>query len=388
MEIKNARAIKIINANSNFTIEVIIETKCGNFRGSSPKGESNSKYEVEQFSKGIDQEISAFNEYLKKLIGRTINSINDIFTIEKEIPPEFIGGPSLSLSYALIYALSNDLNKEPYDLFGKKHNVIPVCKMIGGGLHASGLGMDIQEILVTTITEKNKESIDTTLKVYKEVKRLLEKSTDSFLGGVDPEGGFISGLDNYESLKLVREAIENIIKESSMDIRLGIDFAASTFYKDGKYYYRRPIYGKSQLDRGEQIDLTKKLADEFDIFFVEDPVDQTLPDDYAEIMKNLNGSMVVGDDLTATTPERLEKVHSSINATLIKPNQVGLMYKVKEYSDLADKFKIDKVVSHRSEETAIPIISDVAAGLGAKYLKVGINRGERIEKINRLIELD
>ena len=66
-------------------------------------------------------------------------------------------------------------------------------------MHASGLGMDIQEILVTTIADSNFESINTTLKVYKKVKELLENRTDSFIGGVDPEGGFISGLDNYES---------------------------------------------------------------------------------------------------------------------------------------------------------------------------------------------
>ncbi|MCL4398338.1 hypothetical protein M1137_00880 [Candidatus Parvarchaeota archaeon] len=388
MEIKEIKALKILNANSNFTVEVVLNTEKGRFRGSSPAGESNSKYEVNQFSRSIDDEIASFNAHLKKLVGTKINGLEDIFAIEKSLPEEFIGGPSLSLSYALLYGVSADLNKEPYELFGKKNNVMPVCKMIGGGLHASGLGMDIQEILVTTITNNNLESINGTLRVYKRVKELLEDKTDSFIGGVDPEGGFISGLDNYESIKLVREAAEDVIKENSMDIRLGLDFAASTFYKDGKYRYKRPIYGKKELDRGEQIDLTKKIADEFDIFYIEDPVDETLAEDYGEVLKSLGGSLIVGDDLTATTPERLEKVHGSINATLIKPNQVGLMYKVKEYSELADRFKIDKVVSHRSEETSIPIIADLAVGLNAKYLKVGINRGERIEKINRLIELN
>lgn len=388
MEIKGIKALKILNANSNFTVEVIINTEKGQFRGSSPAGESNSKYEVNQFSKSIDEEIISFNTYLKSLVGRNINSLDEIFNLEKEIPKEFIGGPSLSLSYALIYSLSAELKKEPYELFGKKNKVIPVCKMIGGGMHASGFGMDIQEILVTTIADSNLESINSTLKVYKKVKELLENKTDGFMGGVDPEGGFISGLDNYESIKIVREAIEQIIKENSMDIRLGLDFAASTFYKDGKYVYKRPLYGKKEVSRGEQIDLTKKLADEFDIFYIEDPVDETLADDYGEILKLLSNSIIVGDDLTATTPERLEKVHDKINSTLIKPNQIGLMYKVKEYSELADKFKIEKVVSHRSEETSIPIIADLAVGLNAKYLKVGINRGERIEKINRLIELN
>jgi enolase len=388
MEIKEIKALKILNANSNFTIEVMVTTDKGKFRGSSPAGESNSKYEISQFKNSIDYEIKNFNDYLKKLIGKTILGLEDIFSIENELPSEFIGGPSLSLSYALIYGLSADTKKEPYELFGNKNKVMPVCKMIGGGMHASGLGMDIQEILVTTITDNNIDSINTTLKVYKKVKDLLEDKTDSFIGGVDPEGGFISGLDNYESIKVVREAIELVIKESGMDIRLGLDFAASTFYKSGKYVYKRPIYGKKEVDRGEQVDLTKKLSDEFDIFYIEDPVDETLAEDYGEVMKLLKGSLIVGDDLTATTPERLQNVHANINATLIKPNQIGLISKVKEYSELADKFGIDKVVSHRSEETSIPIISDLATGLNAKYLKVGINRGERIEKINRLIEIN
>ncbi|MCL5976383.1 MAG: hypothetical protein M1580_02185, partial [Candidatus Parvarchaeota archaeon] len=97
MEIKEIKALKILNANSNFTVEVMLTTDKGKFRGSSPAGESNSKYEVNQFSKGIDDEIKNFNDYLKKLVGKKINSIEDIFSVEKEIPKEFIGGPSLSL---------------------------------------------------------------------------------------------------------------------------------------------------------------------------------------------------------------------------------------------------------------------------------------------------
>ena len=388
MEIKEIKALQILNANSNFTAEVILRTENGYYRGSSPAGESNSKYEVDQFKKSVEEETAEFCDYLQSLRGKKIDDINNIFDIEKGIPEKFVGGPSLSLSYALLYGLSASLGKEPYELLGGRNKVMPVCKMIGGGMHASGLGMDIQEILAVTIADSNYESIKTTLKVYKEVKKLLEDKTDSFLGGVDPEGGFISGLDNYESIKLVREAVEKVIADTGMDIRLGLDFAASTFYKNGKYRYKRPIYGKKEIDRGEQIDLAMKLAEEFDIFYVEDPVDETLAEDYGELLRKLTGSLVVGDDLTATSPERLEKVHENINATLIKPNQVALLYRVKEYSELADRLKIDKIVSHRSEETSLPIISDIAAGLNAKYLKVGINRGERIEKINRLIELN
>ncbi len=387
MEIKDIKAIKILNANSNFTAEVEVETENGRFRGSSPAGESNSMYEVNQFGGDIDKELQQFNGFLSGLKGKRLETLNEIYGVEGTIPKEFIGGPSLSLSYALVYALSSYLKKSPFQLFPKKETVLPVCKMIGGGLHASGLGMDIQEILVTTVADSSTASIDSTLKVYKEVKRLLEKTTSSFVGGVDPEGGFVSALDNYESLKTVRKAVENVIGETGADIRMGADFAASTFYKDGKYEYRRPIYGKKALNRGEQIDLAVNLAKEFDMYYIEDPVDQTLGEDYGEIMRKVDG-LIVGDDLTATIPDRLEKVHQFINSTLIKPNQVALLNQVHIYSDLADKYNITKVVSHRSEETALSIISDLAIGLGAKYLKVGINRGERVEKLNRLIEVD
>lgn len=386
MKINSAKAVKILNSNSNFTVQVNVITDLGTFRGSSPAGESVSEFEVTPFKEGVDQEISAFNKFLQTLSGKQLSSIEDIFSLEKEIPKEFVGGPSLSLSYALVYALSAETKKEPYSMFGGRAKVLPVSKMLGGGMHASNLGMDIQEILAVTMADDTSSSVNGTLAVYKEMKELLKDSTYSFLGGVDPEGGFITGLDNYESLKLAKKAISKVIEKTGMDIRLGVDIAASTFYKDGKYVYRRPIYGKKEVSADEQIDIVKKLIDEFDLYYIEDPVDESLLDDYGKILAYTD-NLVVGDDSTATTPERLEKSAGKINAALIKPNQVGLLYKVKEFSDLADKMGITKIASHRSEETCSSLLADLAVGLGAKYLKVGINRGERVSKINRLLEI-
>lgn len=386
MKIKSAKAMKILNSNSNYTVQVSVETDAGVFKGSSPAGESTSQFEVKQFSGGIDDEIKAFNDFIRSLSGKEFSGMDDVYTFEKTLPAQFIGGPSLSLSYALVYALSGSLRAEPYSLFGKKSSVLPISKMLGGGVHASNLGMDIQEILVTTLSESVRESVNGTLSVYKELKELLKDSTYSFLGGVDPEGGFVTGLDNYESMKLVKKAVEKTIKTTSLDIRMGMDMAASTFYKDGSYVYKRPIYGKKEVSREEQIDIVKKLAHEFDLYYIEDPVDETLMEDYGAVMHDTD-ALVVGDDSTATKTERLEKAKGNINSVLIKPNQVGLLSLMKEFSEAADKLGMTKIVSHRSEETCIPVISDIAVGLSAKYLKVGINRGERVEKINRLLEL-
>ncbi len=387
MKIVSINCRKILNSNTNFTIEVKLISEKGVFKGSSPAGESTSEFEVKQFSHPIDEVVDKFNNFLRHLVGREFNSLDDIFSLEKEIPDEFIGGPSLSLSYALIYALSYDKDIEPYELFkNDKSIVIPICKMIGGGVHTAGLSLDLQEILVTTLSNDLQESINGTISVYNEVKRLLSEKTMSYLGAVDPEGGLVSALDNYESLKIVEKAVSNVIKKTGLDIRMGIDAAASTLYKDGKYVYNKPIYGKNNLTPDEQVDLMIKLSDEFNLYYVEDPVDENFPDGYKEIMKHITG-YVIGDDLTATKIDRLDSVKDSINATLIKPNQVGLISKVVEYSQLASKYNLVKIVSHRSEETNIGILSDLAVGLGAKHIKIGINRGERIEKINRLMEI-
>ncbi len=387
MKIKNAIALKILNSNSNFTIQVDIESDSGKFRGSSPAGESVSEFEVAQFKEGLDSEIDKFNRFLGTLKNKELSTIEDVYSLEKEIPKEFIGGPSLSLSYALVYAIAAESRKEPYELFGQKSLVLPVSKMLGGGMHASNLGMDIQEILAVTMEEDVRSSVDGTLEVYKQLKEILKNSTYSFIGGVDPEGGFVTGLDNYESLKIAKKAVEKVIERTGKDIRLGVDMAASTFFKDGKYTYKKPLYGKKEVSREEQIDIVKKLTDEFDLYYIEDPVGESLLEDYGKIL-SLCGNLVVGDDSTATSTDRLGEATGKINAVLIKPNQVGLLYKVKEFSDMADKIGITKIASHRSEETSINILSDLAVGLGAKYLKVGINRGERVDKINRLLEID
>lgn len=388
MKITKAYSRKVLNSNSNYTIEVVIISRGVVFRGSAPAGESTSKYEVGGFSQGIDATVADFNKLLAGLKGKDISSLEDVIKIENTLPKQFIGAPSLSLSYALLQLASFSSKKEVYQLFTNKIKpVMPISKIIGGGVHALGRGPDIQEILVTTLDNNPINSIQTTLQVYKRAKEILADYTASFSGGVDPEGGFVSGLDNYESLKVVRKAVEEVIRYTGADIRMGIDFAASTLYKNGKYIYNRPLYNKRELTRGEQIDLILQLAKEFDLYYIEDPVDEDDPQGYKEIKEKLPNSIIIADDLTATNPARLLRYKSSISGALIKPNQQGLISISLAFSKLLDKLNLIKVVSHRSEETNDSILSDLAIGLGADLMKIGINRGERIAKINRLIEI-
>ncbi|MCW1302456.1 MAG: hypothetical protein QXX36_02430 [Candidatus Rehaiarchaeum fermentans] len=384
MRITNAVARKILNSNSNFTVEVEIRSNSNIFKGSAPAGESTSKYEI-QDNLGINAGIEYLNSFLKEVKGLEISTLQDIINLESKIPRELIGSYSLALEYALLKLVAKSNKKEVYELFNQS-KIFPnvISKVIGGGVHALGKGMDFQEILVTTEGDFDK-SLNTTLSVYKKVKELLENEV-GFYGGVDPEGGFISNLSTYDSLKLVRKAIDEIKKLTGEDIRLGIDAAASQFFNEGYYHYKNKLYGKDKLNRGEQVDAIIKLINEFDIFFVEDPVDQDYPEGYREI-KNKTKSIVIGDDLTATDINRLERFKEDISGALIKPNQQGLISKSIAFSNLIDKYNLVKVFSHRSEETNEYILADLAVGMNAKLIKIGINRGERIEKINRLSEI-
>ncbi|MCW1293702.1 MAG: hypothetical protein QXV66_01870, partial [Candidatus Rehaiarchaeum fermentans] len=225
MKITNAVARKILNSNSNFTVEVEIRSNSNIFKGSAPAGESTSKYEI-QDNLGINAGIEYLNSFLKEVKGLEISTLQDIINLESKIPRELIGSYSLALEYALLKLVAKSNKKEVYELFNQS-KIFPnvISKVIGGGVHALGKGMDFQEILVTTQGDFDK-SLNTTLSVYKKVKELLENEV-GFYGGVDPEGGFISNLSTYDSLKLVRKAIDEIKKLTGEDIRLGIDAAAS-----------------------------------------------------------------------------------------------------------------------------------------------------------------
>jgi enolase len=132
------------------------------------------------------------------------------------------------------------------------------------------------------------------------------------------------------------------------------------------------------------------LIKNFDLYYIEDPFNESDFENFAKLLKRFSDRLVVGDDLTTTNPKRFEKAikMKSINAIIIKPNQIGSLIKMKEVCEMAKKNNIKTVFSHRSGETEETILADLAFGFGADFFKCGITGKEREAKIKRLVEIE
>jgi len=224
--------------------------------------------------------------------------------------------------------------------------------------------------------------------VYHSLKRTLRDKGASTLVG--DEGGFGPSLaTNREALILIAQAIALSNARLNYDVFLGIDAAASNFFQDHKYLIKDK---DSDLSTKDLIAVYEGLNAEFSLLYLEDPLSEDDWDGWQSLNSIISANtMVIGDDLTATNPIRLQTAVSkkAIGGIIIKPNQIGTVIETIATVEMARKAGIKTVVSHRSGETNDDFISDFAVGVGADYVKFGAPvRGERVAKYNRLLEID
>jgi enolase len=370
MKVKKIDALEILNSAGNKTIEVHVKTEKGDFFSSIPSGTSKSKFE-KFFC--VEDEIKKIKKISKKIKQINFNSIADIIKFENE-------HNSLAISFALMKALAAKKNIPVWKLIDKKAKKFPiiVSKMIGGGKHAKY--PEFQEFLVFTETNDLNEMIENNLLVQNRLKEVLN---GDFIFSWDLEGGWALRITIEEAFSVLEKAIQSIDRK----MKMGVDIAASSFYdKDGEMY----IYNQRELNRDEQIDYVSNLIERFNLAYIEDPLEQEDFDGFAELKKRFgNRCLIVGDDLTATSVERIKIANekNAINASIIKPNQIYSLNETIEFSRLAEKFKYKRIISHRSEETCDNIISDIGFGLGCEMFKISVRTGERVSKINRLLKI-
>jgi len=177
----------------------------------------------------------------------------------------------------------------------------------------------------------------------------------------------------------------DVLKKTNLP--LGVDVAASSFYKRKKYNYMNPIFKRTEE---EQLMYISNLANNFKLLYIEDPFQEEDFESYSKLVKKCPDSLIVGDDLIATNPKRLQKAveMKSIDAVIIKPNQIGSLLKVKEAVEIAKKNNIKIIFSHRSGETEETILADLAFGFQADFFKSGTEGDAREKKIKRLIEIE
>ena len=265
---------------------------------------------------------------------------------------------------------------------------VPMMNIINGGAHADN-SVDMQEFMILPVGAPNfREAIRYGAEVFHALKKVLGQR--GLATGVGDEGGFAPDLPSNEAaIEVILEAISNAGYTAGKDIFLGLDCAASEFYKNGVYDLESE--GK-KYSSNEFADFFASWVDKYPIISIEDGLDES---DWAgwKVLTDKLGSRIqlVGDDLFVTNPKILkEGIEKGIaNSILIKVNQIGTLTETLEAIAMAQAAGYTTVMSHRSGETEDSTIADLAVAASTGQIKTGsLSRSDRIAKYNRLLKIE
>jgi len=372
MLIKELSARIIKDSRGQDTIEVSVNGQ----KASSPSGKSTGKYETPSYYHSIHWNVHAINS-LK--IPFEINSFQDLLILEQQIKMKFsfqdakqFGANALfALESAILKSLAVSQKKELWQIINPKAKKmpVPVGNAIGGGLHSHIPNHPaFQEFLLIPKGKSVKKNVRIMQEIYSKLKKVLKSKK------INEEGAWETDLEE--------EIILSILESYKDKINLGIDVAASSFFRSGIYHYKN-----KSLSREQQIFYINSLIKNYNILYLEDPLQEEDFSGFSMIMKK---NLVVGDDLTASHLERLKEAirRNSINAVIIKPNQNGSLIEIAELFKFCKRNKIKTILSHRSGETLDSALADYALAFGADYIKTGIATKWREIKLKRLVEIE
>ncbi len=392
MIIKEVEIRRIIDSRGNPTVEADITTESGFGRAAAPAGASTGTHEAMAWPNGSVSKGMEFakENVIPKIIGLSADKQEEIDKLLRNIDSSdnfsnLGGNVAVALSLATAKAAA-DTKKIPLFQYLSEDNdyslPAPMANVLGGGAHAVG-GTDIQEYLVTAFHDDFSTAIEANALVHKTVKSLLKEKFPNIALGKGDEGAWVAPLENVEALELVVKAARMVEQETGVEIRPGLDIAASEFYDGEKYNYK-----EQSLTPEEQVDFVLGIIEEYNLHSVEDPLDQEDYESWA-LLTEQTDALIIGDDLYVTNAERLQKgiEMKSTNSILIKPNQIGTLTDTKKAVDLAHSADMATVISHRSGETTDSTIAHLGVAFGSHAIKTGIMGGERIAKLNELVRI-
>jgi len=265
---------------------------------------------------------------------------------------------------------------------------VPMMNIINGGVHADN-NLDLQEFMIIPVGARSfRAAVRYGAEVFHTLKKILQER--KLTTSVGDEGGFAPSVANHEdAIKLIIEAIERAGYEPGKQIALGLDCAASEFYRDGKYH----LAGEGLVLTSEGFtSLLQTWCDKYPIISIEDAMSEDDWDGWAGLTKALGKKVqLVGDDLFVTNTKILrEGIQKGIaNSILIKINQIGTLTETFAAIEMAKRAGYTAVISHRSGETEDSTIADIAVGTNALQIKTGsMSRSDRIAKYNQLLRIE
>jgi enolase len=401
------RAREVLDSRGNPTVEVELEVESGAVgHAIVPSGASTGTYEAVELRDGGERYGG------KGVLGATKN-VNDV------IAPEILGLPAddqrnldmllvamdgtpnksklganaiLGVSLAAARASAMTLEMPLYRYIGgTRASILPIPQMniLNGGQHADN-NVDIQEFMVLPVgADSFAEGLRWGAETFHALRKVLKgRGLNTAVGD---EGGFAPNLgSNQEALDVILEAIQQAGYEPGTQIALGVDAAASEFFKDGHYVLEAE--DDPQRTTAQMVDFYRDLAERYPIISIEDGLAEDDWDGWKTLTEAMEGNVqIVGDDLYVTNVERLTRglAERSSNSILIKLNQIGSLSETLDCIELAHRNAMTAVVSHRSGETEDTTIADLVVATNAGQIKTGSAcRSERIAKYNRLLRIE
>jgi enolase len=298
---------------------------------------------------------------------------------------------TLAVSMAVAKAAAEESGLPLYRYFGGSGAMqmpVPMMNVINGGAHANNT-LDLQEFMIIPVGAPSfREAIRYGAEVFHTLKKIINDK--GFSTAVGDEGGFAPSVENHEAaIKLILQAIEQAGFEPGTQIALGLDCAASEFYKNGKY----ELHGEGlTLSSGDFTNLLATWCDKYPIISIEDGMAENDWEGWATLTKALGKKVqLVGDDLFVTNTKILrEGIQKEIaNSILIKINQIGTLTETFAAIEMAKRAGYTAVISHRSGETEDSTIADIAVGTNALQIKTGsMSRSDRMAKYNQLLRIE
>ncbi|MDP4302604.1 phosphopyruvate hydratase [Leptothrix discophora] len=297
----------------------------------------------------------------------------------------------LAVSMAVARAAAEESGLPLYRYFGGMSAVqlpVPMMNVINGGAHANN-SLDLQEMMIIPVGAPSfREAVRWGAEVFHALKKILhDKGISTAVGD---EGGFAPSVASHEAaIQLILEAIDKAGYRAGEQIALGLDCAASEFYKDGKYH----LEGEGMsLTAQEWTDMLAAWVDKYPIISIEDGMAEGDWDGWKLLTDRLGKNVqIVGDDLFVTNTKILkEGIDKGIaNSILIKINQIGTLSETFAAIEMAKRAGYTAVISHRSGETEDSTIADIAVATNAGQIKTGsMSRSDRMAKYNQLLRIE
>jgi len=408
MEIKSIQGRQILDSRGNPTVEAEVRLTSGIVgRAAVPSGASTGEHEAVELRDGDK------SRYLGKGVIKAVANIHTVIAPALSSMPishqraidhkmiELDGSENkgrlganaiLAVSMAAARAAALSLSTPLYRYLGGAGACllpVPMMNILNGGAHADN-NVDFQEFMIMPVGAASfSEALRWGAETFHTLKNVLKKR--GYNTSVGDEGGFAPSLkSNVEAIELVVEAIQQAGYKPGEQIAIALDPAASEFFKDGKYIFKKS--DKSEHTPEQMVRFWSDWTAKYPIVSLEDGLAEDDWHGWKLLTKELGSKIqLVGDDIFVTNTVRLARgIKEGVgNSSLIKVNQIGTVTETLDAIELARRNGYTSVTSHRSGETEDTFIADLAVGAGTGQIKTGsISRTDRVAKYNQLLRIE